>query len=490
MLEKLISIQNVGKFTKLNLRDGDWDGEFSKNNIIYAPNGSGKTTFSLILQSIKGKSELLGKKMTFKDNQLKGQSEQKVSIKVSGKPIFFKDGKWTDSVNDIEVFNIHYIEDNLFVGSRQLKHNQINLFSELSGSIGAKMNEERVSITNQLNILSAEHKKFTQKMRGKGITVPMKQAKMAEFEARKTPLSKRLHEIDKEMGLFAQEIFEVFTKRTNDFLKNFSRTMILEKISKERDQLTTFYLKFGSNRVTFESKPDSHEFRYTLSEGDKNALAFSIFLAKLSFIPNLKDWIVVFDDPLTSLDSGRRLLTIKELSRLSERVGQLIVLTHDASFAADLEREIRCNCLSLELTASQYGCSIQKRVHQSQNVTGLFRDIATLTQFKKNGAQNDSDRRDVIRCLRPVLEGFIRVKYFELLSNNQWLGDFIKAIRESKEGGELFRLKESAIFDALTDINDYSKSFHHSSPSTPDIAPNEEELEIMVDKTLSLIKAI
>jgi wobble nucleotide-excising tRNase len=233
-----------------------------------------------------------------------------------------------------------------------------------------------------------------------------------------------------------------------------------------------------------------HEFRYTLSEGDKSTLAIALFLAKISFASNPDKLIVIFDDPLTSLDSGRRFLTIKELGKLSERIGQLVVLTHDATFAADLEREVRVPNISLELVYRNKESWLTKRSHQEQNVTGLFRDIKTLIDFQKNGATSESERRDVIRCIRPALEGLIRVKYHDLLSESQWLGDFIKMVRTSAIGSDLFRLKEASILDALCDINDYSKGHHHSSPRERDTAVDEQELLLIVNKTLKLIKSI
>jgi wobble nucleotide-excising tRNase len=45
--------------------------------------------------------------------------------------------------------------------------------------------------------------------------------------------------------------------------------------------------------------------RYFLSDGDKNALALSFFLAKLDLFDNIGEFIVVVDDPFTSFDTHR-----------------------------------------------------------------------------------------------------------------------------------------------------------------------------------------
>jgi wobble nucleotide-excising tRNase len=59
--------------------------------------------------------------------------------------------------------------------------------------------------------------------------------------------------------------------------------------------------------VDLANKPGSPVvFDSALSLGDKSALAFAFFLARLENDPKRFEQIVVFDDPLSSLDSCRR----------------------------------------------------------------------------------------------------------------------------------------------------------------------------------------
>lgn len=490
MINKLIAIKNVGKFSKLDLRYSDWNGVFAKTTIIYAPNGSGKTTLSTIFQSLKNDSVLLKKRATFETLRSDDSPEQHVSLLVANKPIEYRNGVWNQHLEEIEVFNIHFIEDNLFTGSRQLRHNQHNLFSVLSGAEGEAKRTELASLRRDLAGLIKQERRVKNRARKGLLDQKTKNDEVDKIRALREPLSESIRTKDREIGLYVQDIFGKFVERTNGFLSRFSNSLRLEKISKELDQRTTFYLQFGPNRVTFESREQGHEFRYTLSEGDKNALSLSVFLAKLSFIPNPENWIVVFDDPLTSLDSSRRYLTVKQLAKTAEMVGQLLVLTHDAGFAADLEREVRGAKLSLELIASQAGSQFALREHQKQNVTGLFRDIETLVAFQAGGATDEAQRREVVRCLRPILEGIVRIKYFDRLGKKEWLGDFIEAVRAASPTDELHRLKMSGTLDQLCDVNDYSKGFHHSSPGEPRDFIDEQELCTMVNMTLSVLKAI
>lgn len=65
MLQRITVMKNFGTYSnyKPSKNFPEWDGTFKKNNIIYAHNGSGKTTFSLIFQSLSsGSGEVLVKK--------------------------------------------------------------------------------------------------------------------------------------------------------------------------------------------------------------------------------------------------------------------------------------------------------------------------------------------------------------------------------------------------------------------------------------------
>jgi wobble nucleotide-excising tRNase len=116
MIEKIISIKNIGRFTDFQLRPTThWNGAFKKINLIYAPNGSGKTTLTTIFQSLAIDNPLLitGRRSFPKI------PEQIVRIKASESSglIEFKDKKWNFKLKNIEIFNTHFIEDYLFAGS-------------------------------------------------------------------------------------------------------------------------------------------------------------------------------------------------------------------------------------------------------------------------------------------------------------------------------------------------------------------------------------
>jgi len=75
-----------------------------------------------------------------------------------------------------------------------------------------------------------------------------------------------------------------------------------------------------------------------LSEGDRSTLALAFFLAKLDIDPALAAKIIVFDDPLSSFDSNRRIHTIELIQKILTRVPQVLVLSHNEFFLAELAK--------------------------------------------------------------------------------------------------------------------------------------------------------
>jgi wobble nucleotide-excising tRNase len=108
------------------------------------------------------------------------------------------------------------------------------------------------------------------------------------------------------------------------------------------------------------------------------------------------------------------------------------------------------------------------------------RDHARLTSYAESGGQ---DRIAIVRCIRPVLEGYLRYRFPGQFADKDWLGDMIQHIRES---GSLHPL-----WNALAEIeaiNEYSKQFHHeTNPGHADtVVVNDEELHVFIQRTLAI----
>lgn len=487
MIHKLVKIKNVGQYSVATAPFPDWNGVFEKTNIIYGENRSGKTTFSLIFKSLSGDDELIQRKKSFNANS----DIEVLLIDSSSTPIEYKNSRWNTHHPQIKIFDIHYIEENLYTGYISTKDNQENLFEIVLGAQGA-------DLKNKINLLKEELTQpikelrrlrgIVQRLRREGKTAAVNELEPERAQLRNNiaRFREQIKNLNIELGLYSKGIFETHAVKINYYLGLFAPGIQLEKFSKNTpNHHVSFILRVNETRVHFGQKKSGYSAKYVLSEGDRNAIAFSFFLAHLDNDTDLKNGIVVFDDPISSFDYSRKSLTINHLNRLSRRVDQMFILTHDLVFARDCLKKIDKKTLQLKIirhgqTYTFVGIDILR-----ETLTGVFKDLLIIEEYLEKGAANETGKRDVIRCIRPVLEGFLRLKYFRQIGPTEWLGDILKRIRGCDPSDPLARLRSH--IEDLEDLNDFSKEAHHSNPTYLDTTINEAELQTMINRLVEIL---
>ncbi len=143
MIEKFVKIEGIGKFNNFNAKGNI---AFKKVTIIYGENGIGKTTLASILKSLKTNDSLIQQKsFGFAQNQ-------SVKILNNGNTITYSEtGKWTNNVSDIEIFDIHFINENIFTGAKIDNEHQKNVFNFVIGNEGVELNEEIENIKSEIS---------------------------------------------------------------------------------------------------------------------------------------------------------------------------------------------------------------------------------------------------------------------------------------------------------------------------------------------------
>lgn len=142
----------------------------------------------------------------------------------------------------------------------------------------------------------------------------------------------------KELETYSKIIFDTYQQRMNELLgllgTDFSITGLIGKTdARANESYSDFGFIILEHPVPLATRQDDAPcFSNTLSEGDKSTLAFAFFIAALEKTPQLDKQIVIFDDPLSSLDETRRDATARLLHLLSPRVNQLNVFTHKKDF--------------------------------------------------------------------------------------------------------------------------------------------------------------
>lgn len=492
MIKKLISIKNYGKFKNFNISNSDWDGVFRKINIIYAPNGSGKTSFSVLLRSIKGNFDLVLKKKTF-------DSSENPSIKFildTNKELNFRNSTWNKIIPQIEIFDSFYLDDNLYVISIDDAPDSPNIFElPISEEINT-IKSEISSLKNDSLALTRKLSNRKRSLRTSGVNKSdiKNDANIISLIQKRKNLQNRISSLENLRLTKTENQRQIYKERINKYLSLFCNNIKLSEIKtftkgNSHTQNIVYGLEMDGHNITIEER-NNVSLKYFLSDGDKNALALSFFLAKLDMIPDKSKYMVIVDDPFTSFDSHRKMTTITQLTKLASKVDQFFLLTHDLHFANDFGNAcINNNILNLKLSNIHNGSIFMMHNIKLEMLTGFNKDIMTLRNYL-NGEFLDDPLylREVIRCIRPAIEGIFRIKYYNYITETQWLGDFISLIRSSTSSSPFYRLLP--LIEELEEINDYSKIYHHSNPNHLEVGISPLELKNYVRRTLKLIEQL
>ncbi len=491
MIKKLVYIKNYSKFKNFNISKSDWDGVFKKVNIIYAPNGSGKTSFSVLLRSIKGNPDLIMKKKTF-------DSAEDPSIKFilnSNQELKFYNSSWNKSLLQIEVFDSFYLDENLYVISIDDDPNQPNIFELSISEEIQEIKEKILSLKQNSSKLSQKITNRKNKLRSNGFDKSSyrNDANLINLRNQRDDLQKQILDLENLRLAKTENQRQIYKQKINSYLSLFCDNIKLSEIKTFRKgnshtQNIVYGLEMEGHNITIAER-NSVSLKYFLSDGDKNALALSFFLAKIDMLPNKDSYIIIVDDPFTSFDSHRKMTTITQLTKLASKVEQFFLLTHDLHFANDFVNACTNETLNLKLSTIHHGSVFMLHNIKLEMLTGFNKDIMTLRNYLDGNIIDEPlYLREVVRCIRPTIEGIFKIKYYNYITETQWLGDFISLVRSSTENSPFYRLRP--LLDELEEINDYSKIYHHSNPNYLEVGISPLELKNYVRRTLYLIEQL
>jgi wobble nucleotide-excising tRNase len=232
------------------------------------------------------------------------------------------------------------------------------------------------------------------------------------------------------------------------------------------------------------TQPGTPSFKTTLSSGDRSALALAFFLAALKQDADIGNKIVVLDDPFTSQDRFRRICTQQLIRQLAGTAKQVIVLSHDPHFLKLVwEGYPPANINVLQLCRTGENTIIKEWDIEAETQSTYMKNYSTLLDFYR---ERNGTAINVVRSIRPFLEGMLRSHFPGNFQPNEWLGDFIGKIRIAPITEGLSHAQaELPEFEA---INNYSKKYHHDqNPNADSEILSEDELHGFVKRTLRLV---
>ncbi len=236
----------------------------------------------------------------------------------------------------------------------------------------------------------------------------------------------------------------------------------------------------------------ANQVKYSLGEGDKNALAFAFFLAKLDLDEQVGDKVIIFDDPVSSLDRNRRKRTVEYIKDLTDKVKQVIVLTHYDYFAFELysalkkDNGVKPRTLQIQ-NGKIDGWDIEEAMEHP-----YFRRWRKLKRFL-NGDEKIS-ANEAKKEIRLLLEDALRFKYFKYfagLGEDVWLGTMVRELKKAIENEKDFRFRhddKEGVMQELGNLCDFSSPSHHGNVENPyKVEDSDAEIKEYVRSTLKVI---
>lgn len=264
-------------------------------------------------------------------------------------------------------------------------------------------------------------------------------------------------------------LFQQYGYKINDYLKNVFMTPFqitnVKDVYKGAAKVPNldYTLSFNGTPIDQgDGGASNTSFKNVLSEGDKNTIAFSFFLAKLVSDPGLANRVVVFDDPLTSLDTNRRNTTIDQLMWLSGQCKQVIVLSHNLHFLIDLNaRKFPASeKVVLQIVNRKGSSSIQEYDLKTEWVDRYKRAILTMNDFVDN--PDPSKQEDAIDGIRLSLETFLKLKFCQYIPNpNLTLGKLIEHLNSTP--CQYANRDKASVTTRLMNLNEISWRAHHGT---------------------------
>lgn len=290
-----------------------------------------------------------------------------------------------------------------------------------------------------------------------------------------------------------EAIFKTYGESINGLLASFGAQIEIHSLKPTfRGQSaigrTEYELVVRGSPISLTATDGAH-FGNTLSEGDKRALAYAFFLAKVMNSADLATKTIVIDDPVCSLDWNRRAATIRSLLRLAKACRQLIVLAHDAYFIRALGEglskvpETKNKVTYLKVSATSGNASLLTPFDVDEECKGRHRrNIDALASYLANPATGSAQLAS--KAIRPVLEGYLRNRFPLSPPTGNMLGSVIAFIQSTDESSPYFTLKP--FVTDFNDINDYTIQFMHED-GAPEPPLVEAELRTYCQRVLTLI---
>ena len=344
---------------------------------------------------------------------------------------------------------------------------------------------ELSKITTTLNRLKATKSRFREDI------ATLCDAYLAESEA-KTNTEAERDEARRELEEYRTNVFPQLQEGVNRYLDQWNASFRIGNLTPTNigggsGSTCTYNVVINEMSIAVRSNtntPGEPSFRNSLSSGDRNTLALSLFFSSLDRNPNLADTVVVIDDPMSSLDDHRSLVTVQKVRELSRQAKQTIVLSHDKRFLFGiLSGPNRGEPLTtLEIARNGNESRVRNWDTTQDSITEHDQRYFLLQEY---AATQAGTAREVAAAIRFYLEGYFRAVCPGQYPPGKLLGRFAQECKQKL--GRADEVINQETIEELEGILEYANRFHHdTNPAWQSESINPGELCGFVKRTLSL----
>ncbi|WP_217583091.1 AAA family ATPase [Helicobacter pylori] len=265
-----------------------------------------------------------------------------------------------------------------------------------------------------------------------------------EAERKLSVLNRRHERLNRLLEKIDNKLKELNDQKRPDIkiINNYLKALNLPKYSLDKD----YRIVLNSDAL------ENSEAEMILSGGEKTTLAFAYFLARLKLFykkEDLKDLVVVIDDPISSLDEQRIYNTSDIVAKINQELAgealkdedkvQVFVLTHNHTFMARLINMVGKNARYFQLERHQN----QLKIVCKNEVVGYFDTFYLLLfkevyEFAEKGKVQDNFNEAINygNKVRILLESFLKINFIDsfLGANSIFDEGKIKKLIETANG--------------------------------------------------------
>ena len=289
-----------------------------------------------------------------------------------------------------------------------------DLYNDPQGNILKKNQDD-------LSLITLEEKRFSEEW-VKKIT------DYDKLESETIKSARRRDENIKLLKTYCATITEKYNESLNIRLEQLNADFRLQTITpRTAIRGTSDMFEIKVNETIIKINGDEYNFSNSLSESDKRILAFAFFLCLLDE-NSLDSSIVIFDDPINSLDHERKRFTSEIIGRLA-KPEQIIVLTHDREFLRDMSTDPWF--LWYKLLEITRWTNESATLNDSTKIAEIVNDeVRKLTKCVYDWHKTWRIPRDYEKNCRTLLELVFELKHHDLLKGvPHWsIGTYTKLV--------------------------------------------------------------